>query len=171
MVGVPAADPVGAMAVGVQDPACAPVAGHAGRLRLVPGPSARGGDGAARRAVQSFAGPFQLLRGEWELPEFGLSGVSGEACLVQVAAPSRPTDATDLGEVCRPDTVAAFAPTPDCGAPLGSTSVSRLVRQSRMVEISLSGSGEGLGWATGRGYSTTNYPPSSCQDFVEGTIS
>ena len=27
-------------------------------------------------------------------------------------------------------------------------------RRSRMVAISMSGSGEGLGWATGRGYST-----------------
>ncbi len=27
-------------------------------------------------------------------------------------------------------------------------------RRSRMVEISMSGSGEGLGWATGPGYST-----------------
>ena len=33
-------------------------------------------------------------------------------------------------------------------------SVSRLVRQSRMVEISLSGSSEGLGRETGWGYST-----------------
>jgi hypothetical protein len=30
----------------------------------------------------------------------------------------------------------------------------RTRRKSRMVEISLSGSGEGLGWETGRGYST-----------------
>ena len=29
-------------------------------------------------------------------------------------------------------------------------------RRSRMVEISMSGSGEGLGWATGPGYSTTH---------------
>jgi hypothetical protein len=28
-----------------------------------------------------------------------------------------------------------------------------------MVEISLSGSGEGLGWATSRGYSTTDFKP------------
>jgi hypothetical protein len=28
-------------------------------------------------------------------------------------------------------------------------------RRSRMVKISMSGSGEGLGWATGPGYSTT----------------
>ena len=30
-------------------------------------------------------------------------------------------------------------------------------RRSRMVEISLSGSGEGPGWATGRGYSTAGF--------------
>ena len=29
-------------------------------------------------------------------------------------------------------------------------------RRSRMVEISMSGSGEGLGWVTGRGYSTSS---------------
>ena len=33
--------------------------------------------------------------------------------------------------------------------------MSRFRRKSRMVEISKSGSGEGLGWETGRGYSTT----------------
>lgn len=33
--------------------------------------------------------------------------------------------------------------------------MSHFRRKSRMVEISKSGSGEGLGWETGRGYSTT----------------
>ena len=33
-------------------------------------------------------------------------------------------------------------------------------RKSRMVEISMSGSGEGLGWATDRGYSTNFSLPS-----------
>jgi hypothetical protein len=40
-------------------------------------------------------------------------------------------------------------------------------RKSRMVEISLSGSGEGLGRATGRGYSTTYFTLAVCQDFGE----
>ena len=34
-----------------------------------------------------------------------------------------------------------------------------------MVEISLSGSGEGPGWATSRGYSTTNFKDCSCHHF------
>src|SRR5262249_5320191 len=36
-------------------------------------------------------------------------------------------------------------------------------RKSRMVEISLSGSGEGPGWASSRGYSTTHFRPDSRQ--------
>ena len=36
--------------------------------------------------------------------------------------------------------------------------MSRFRRKSRMVEISKSGSGEGLGWETGRGYSTHRVP-------------
>jgi hypothetical protein len=42
-------------------------------------------------------------------------------------------------------------------------------RKSRMVEISLSGSGEGLGWATSRGYSTTIIASILCKDFVQAT--
>ena len=42
-------------------------------------------------------------------------------------------------------------------------------RKSRMVEISLSGSGEGLGWATSRGYSTTIISSILCKDFVQAT--
>src|SRR5262249_22552692 len=58
-----AADPAGPLAAGVQDTAGAPGTGHPDRLRLVPEPPARGGGGAARRAVQSSAGPLPLLRG------------------------------------------------------------------------------------------------------------
>jgi len=36
-----------------------------------------------------------------------------------------------------------------------------------MVEISLSGSGEGPGWVTSRGYSTTYFSHSPRQDFGE----
>jgi hypothetical protein len=48
----------------------------------------------------------------------------------------------------------AERPPPGPGTDLGTASVSRFVRQSRMVEISMSGSSEGPGWATDRGYST-----------------
>src|SRR5262249_26073886 len=41
-------------------------------------------------------------------------------------------------------------------------------RKSRMVEISLSGSGEGPGWATSRGYSTSHFKPEPRQNFGEG---
>jgi hypothetical protein len=75
-----------------------------------------------------------------------------------LAAPSQPADATDVGEVYGPVAVLSPAPSSDRGADLGTPPVSRLVRQSRMVEISLSGSSEGPGRATGRGYSTTSYP-------------
>ena len=40
-------------------------------------------------------------------------------------------------------------------------------RKNRMVETSLSGSGEGLGWATGRGYSTTTFLLVVCQNSGE----
>jgi hypothetical protein len=65
-------------------------------------------------------------------------------------------DATDLGAVYGPVGVVSSAPSSDRSADLGATAVSRLVRQSRMVEISSSGSSEGPGRATGRGYSTTD---------------
>jgi hypothetical protein len=39
-----------------------------------------------------------------------------------------------------------------------------------MVEISLSGSGEGLGWATSRGYSTTILSWNLCKDFLQATL-
>src|SRR5262245_7843833 len=41
-------------------------------------------------------------------------------------------------------------------------------RKSRMVEISLSGSGEGPGWVTSRGYATPHFKPSRRPHFGEG---
>src|SRR5262249_6084499 len=147
--------PTRPLAVGVQDTAGAPGAGHPGRLRLVPQPPAWGCGGAARRAVQSSAGAIPLLPGGRETPEAGLSGVPRPLRVVYLAAPAQPAAATDLGEVSGPVAVLSSAPSSDRGADLGPTAVSRLVRQSRMVEISSSGSSEGPGRATGRGYSTT----------------
>ena len=63
--------------------------------------------------------------------------------MVYLAAPSQPADATESGEVQGPAAVLSSAPSSDRGAALGTTAVSRLVRLSRMVEISLSGSREG----------------------------
>ena len=97
-----AADPRGSLAVGVQDAACASGTGHPGRLRLVPRPAARGREGAARRAPESLAGPLQLLRGQWEPEEFGLSAVARPSGVVQVAEPSQPADAIEVGEVQGP---------------------------------------------------------------------
>src|SRR5205807_4824355 len=149
-------------AVGVQDTAGAPGTGHSDRLRLVPEPPARGREGAARRAVQSSAGPLPLLRGARQPPEPGLSGIPRALRVVYLAAPSQPADAPEAGEVQGPVAVLSSAPSSDRGADLGTIAVSRLVRQSRMVEISLSGSREGPGRATGRGYSTRDERTAGC---------
>src|SRR5262249_6034328 len=91
--------PAGSMASGVQDSACASEASHPGRLHLVSGPPARGVSGAARRAPESLTGPLQLLRGQWEPEEFGLPAVARPSGVAQVAVPSQPAGATDVGEV------------------------------------------------------------------------
>src|SRR5947209_10049497 len=83
----------------MRDAACASGRRHSGRLRLVSRPAARAGGGAARRAPQSLARRLQLLRGQWEPEEFGLSAVARPSGVVQMAEPSQPADAMDVGEI------------------------------------------------------------------------
>jgi group II intron reverse transcriptase/maturase len=64
---------------------------------------------AALRSPESLARPLQLLWGQWEPEESGLSVVPRPSGVVQVAAPSQPADAAQLGEVQGSAQVLSFA--------------------------------------------------------------
>ena len=51
----------GSLDPGIQDPSCAPHAGHSGSVRPVPTPSASAGEGAARNACEAGAWPHELF--------------------------------------------------------------------------------------------------------------
>src|SRR4029450_3220299 len=102
------------------------------------------------RAQSTSARPLQLLRREWQLSESAATRRSDEACLVQVAVPSQPAQASYVGKVYGfPPTETSATPT-DHGPDLEWVTRESHRRKSRMVEISLSGSGEGPGRVTSR---------------------
>src|SRR5215469_8504982 len=123
------------------DTACASGTGYPGRLLLVSQPATREDSDAACRAPQSLAGPLQLLWGQWQPQEFGLSAVPCPSGVVQMAEPSQPADAMDVGEVPGPCAGFSSSESPDHGAYLGMSDRETCSRWSRMVEISMSGSG------------------------------
>ena len=152
------ANPQGSLADGVQDTAGEPETGQAGHLRLVSTPSASAGQGAARRAQSTLARPLQLLRRQWQLSESAATRRSDEAGLVQVAVPSQPAQASQLGEVHAICSDGGLFPAHGSRSGSGAASHESHRRKSRMVEISLSGSGEGPGWVTSPTYSISFVP-------------
>jgi len=83
----------------VQDDASASSAGDPGRHRLLPGPPARAGQDAARRAREAHSGPLQLLWSERQPSEPQRPRVRREACLAQVASHAQPKSTPHLEEV------------------------------------------------------------------------
>ena len=116
--------PERSLADGVQDSAGEPETGQAGHLRLVSTPSAPAGGGTARRARSTSARSLQLLRREWQLSESPATRRSDEAGLVQVAVPSQPAQASQLGKVYGSPPTEAFPPPTDHGPDLGCVTTS-----------------------------------------------
>src|SRR5262249_15399116 len=143
----------------MQDTACASGASHSGRLRLVPTPSARGAGDAARRAPESLARPLQLLRGSGEPAEFGLPAVARPPGVAQVAEPSQPAGATDMGAVpgLAPGLPAAHPS--GRGATLGGPWPPAVPTEEPDGGNLLVRIWEGPGRVTGRGYSTSAQRP------------
>ena len=71
-----------------------------------------------------------------------------------MALSPEPTYASDVREVLRFTSPTPPSYSPDHDPDLGIDAMSHISKRSRMVEISLSGSGEGPGRATAPGYST-----------------
>src|SRR2546426_10272233 len=103
----------------VQDPAGEPQTGQEGHLRLVSSSSAPTGQGAARRAQSTRARPLQLLRRQRQLSQYAAARRSHEAGLVQMAVPSQPAHALDVGEGWRLAPAVPSPPPTDYGPPLG----------------------------------------------------
>jgi len=110
----------------VQDTAGEPQTGQAGPLRLVSSPSAPTGQGAARRAQSTRARPLQLLRHQRPLSQYAAARRSHEAGLVQMAVPSQPAHALDVGEVWRLAPAVPSSPPTDYGPHLGRVATSHI---------------------------------------------
>jgi retron-type reverse transcriptase len=149
-----ASEPSGSLAHGDQDLTCSPTTVRSSRLRLVPPPSAPVGTGAARRAEAQTHRALQLLQraGVTRRPS-GMSptmhagpGISGCADAATANA-STGTGSTIYCGISR-------CPSPQWGSRCGQPRET-YQRRSPVVEISSLGSGEGRGWVTGPGYSTS----------------
>src|SRR2546422_244656 len=110
----------------VQDPAGEPQTGQEGHRRLVSSPSAPTGQGAARRAQSTRARPLQRLRRQRQLPQYAAARRSHEAGLVQMAVPSQPAHALDVGEVWRLAPAVPSPPPTDYGPHLGRGATSHI---------------------------------------------
>jgi hypothetical protein len=110
----------------VQDPAGASTTGDPGRHRLVSTLSAPAGQGAARRAHEAYPGAFQLLRGEWQLSQYGVAPRGGDTRLVQVAPSSEPTQSPHLVEVCGATQALSSSTAPDHRKDLGHVTASHI---------------------------------------------
>jgi len=110
----------------LQDKAGEPQTGQAGPLRLVSSPSAPTGQGTARRAQSTCARPLQLLRRQRQLSESAAARRSHEAGVVQMAVPSQPAHALDVGEVWRRAPAVPSPPPTDYGPHLGRLATSHI---------------------------------------------
>jgi hypothetical protein len=122
--------PYRSLADGVQDAAGEPQTGKDVHLRLVPSPSALVDRGAARRAQYTRARSFQLLRRQRQLSEFAAARRGDEAGLVQVAVPSQPAQAAQLGEILGPSPTMPSPPPTDHGPDLGCVTTSHIDRRA-----------------------------------------
>ncbi len=127
---------------------------HRGSLRLVSKPSTPAGARAARGPGATTPGALQLLRHQRQRPSSVAARLLGHTPMAQVAESAEPTSRDDV--VALPACAGGDASPRSAveATPLVRASRETFVRKSRMVEISLSGSGEGPGRATARGYST-----------------
>ena len=119
----------------------------------VSAPSAPTGAGPARSAHETLGRTLQLLRGERQPPKPDQSGLRHDAGLVQMAAPSQPANASHVGAIRQTAGTIPASPPARSGAHMGRVDTRHI--SGRAGNISLSGSGEGLGRAIVRGYSTT----------------
>src|SRR6185312_8802817 len=108
-----ATHPAGDLVRDVQDPACAPGAGHQGRTHLVPGESAPAGQAATCSALTARAGSYQLLRRQRKYGEPDPLYAAGYPKLVQVAQPPQPAGTPELGQIQGPSTGLPPAPAPN----------------------------------------------------------
>src|SRR4029450_12319692 len=86
---------------------------------LVSSPSAPTGQGTARRAQSTRARPLQLLRRQRQLSESAAARRSPEGGGGQMAVPSQPAHALDVGEVWRRAPAVPSPPPTDDGPHLG----------------------------------------------------
>ena len=129
----------------VQDAEQGPEAIQSNGLRMVSAPPASTGRGPARSAQETLGRTLQLLRSERQPSKFGPSGSrhangsGANGCAVAASARvSRGSGSTDCWNASR-------FPARGLSCGYGGRSHEAHQRRSRMVEISLSGSGEGLG--------------------------
>src|SRR5439155_3112834 len=104
------------------------------------------------------AGPLQLLRRERQHAVSSDADAADQTRMEEVARPSQPARVHELGALRADARALSASRAPDHGADLEHVNRETYRQKSRMVEISLSGSGEGLGWKTyfiksSRGYS------------------
>ena len=129
----------------VQDAEQGPEAIQSNGLRMVSAPPASTGRGPARSAQETLGRILQLLRSERQPSKFGPSGSRHATGLAQMAAPSQPAHASHVGAVQPIVGTLPASPPAGCRADMGGVATRHISGGSRMVEISLSGSGEGLG--------------------------
>ena len=118
--------PEGSMGDVLPDKAGEPQTGQAGPLQLVSSPSAPTGQGTARRAQSTRARPLQLLRRQRQLSQSAAARRSHEAGVVQMAVPSQPAHALDVGEVWRRAPAVPSPPPTDDGPHLGRLATSHI---------------------------------------------
>ena len=136
-----ASDSSGSLAAGVPDTAWAAAPGDERGIRMVSGPPARSVGRSARGAEESVSGPQELLWGEWQPAECGPPAGSHDSIVGEMAESSQPTGETDVGSGAAAVGAVSDPASGDRGVDLVRRIREAKPQKSRMVAISLSGSG------------------------------